>query len=275
MNPVFLEKMFEFYLLEDAYFSDITTDAISQGAINTARITAKEDFILAGAVFLEPLFKILKEPFDIKIFKQDGELIKKGEIIAKVTSKDYSLLYIERICLNMMQRMSGIATKTRILSNLIKNYKAKIVDTRKTTPGFRFFEKYAVRIGGGLNHRMGLFDAVLIKDNHIKDAGGITSAIEQARLNTSFTSKIEIECENESMVEEAVNANADIIMLDNMNIKDMKEVIDRFEGKAIFEASGNIDKNNIKNVAATGVDFISMGALTHHSLWVDINMKME
>ena len=275
MNPVFLEKMFEFYLLEDAYFSDITTDAISQGTIKTARITAKEDFILAGTVFLEPLFKILKEPFDIKIFKQDGEWIKKGEIIAKVTSKDYSLLYIERICLNMMQRMSGIATKTRNLSNLIKNYKAKIVDTRKTTPGFRFFEKYAVRIGGGLNHRMGLFDAVLIKDNHIKDAGGVTSAIEQARMNTSFTAKIEVECENKSMVEEAVNADADIIMLDNMSIKDMKEVIDRFEGKAIFEASGNIDKNNIKDVAAAGVDFISMGALTHHSLWVDINMKME
>ncbi len=275
MNPVFLEKIFELYLLEDAYFSDLTTDAISKGKTKKAVIKAKEDFILAGSVFIEPLFKILKEPFSILLFKKDGDFVSKGEKIAEVSSKDYALLYLERVCLNMMQKMSGIATKTYRLSNLIKDYKAKIVDTRKTTPGFRFFEKYAVRTGGGINHRMGLFDAVLIKDNHIKDAGGIKEAIESVRKITSFTTKIEVECENEDMVKEAIRYKADIIMLDNMSTKDIKNIVKQFKGKAIFEASGNINEHNIIDVAKSGVDYISSGALTHQAKWVDINMKME
>ncbi len=275
MNPVFLEDIFKFYLLEDAYFSDLTTDSISANITKTAIIKAKEDFILAGAVFIEPLFKILKEPFDINIFKKDGEFVKKSEIIATITSKDFALLYLERLCLNMMQRMSGIATKTNRLANLIKDYKARIVDTRKTTPGFRFFEKYAVKIGGGINHRVGLFDAVLIKDNHIKDAGSITKAIKNVKKDISFTTKIEVECENKSMVKEAIDNKADIVMLDNMDIDVMADIVEEFQDCAIFEASGNIDENNIADVAKTGVDFISLGALTHHSAWVDINMKME
>ncbi len=275
MNPIFLEKMFEFYILEDAYFSDLTTDAISKRETKKAVIKAKQDFVLAGSVFIEPLFRILKEPFRLNLLKKDGDLVLNGEIIAEVSSKDYALLYLERICLNMMQRMSGIATKTRALSILIKDYKAKIVDTRKTTPGFRFFEKYAVRTGGGINHRTGLFDAVLIKDNHIKDANGIKSAVESARKSIPFTTKIEVECEDYGMAKEAVECGADIVMLDNMSVEDMEKIITDFKGRAIFEASGNIDENNIVDVAKSGVDYISMGALTHHAVWVDINMKME
>ncbi len=275
MNPIFLEKMFEFYILEDAYFSDLTTDAISKRETKKAVIKAKQDFVLAGSVFIEPLFRILKEPFRLNLLKKDGDFVLNGEIIAEVSSKDYALLYLERICLNMMQRMSGIATKTRALSILIKDYKAKIVDTRKTTPGFRFFEKYAVRTGGGINHRTGLFDAVLIKDNHIKDANGIKSAVESARKSIPFTTKIEVECEDYGMAKEAVECGADIVMLDNMSVEDMEKITTDFKGRAIFEASGNIDENNIVDVAKSGVDYISMGALTHHAVWVDINMKME
>ncbi len=275
MNPIFLEKMFEFYMLEDAYFSDLTTDAISKRETKKAVIKAKQDFVLAGSVFIEPLFRILKEPFRLNLLKKDGDFVLNGEIIAEVSSKDYALLYLERICLNMMQRMSGIATKTRALSILIKDYKAKIVDTRKTTPGFRFFEKYAVRTGGGINHRTGLFDAVLIKDNHIKDANGIKSAVESARKSIPFTTKIEVECEDYGMAKEAIECGADIVMLDNMSVEDMEKIITDFKGRAIFEASGNIDENNIVDVAKSGVDYISMGALTHHAVWVDINMKME
>lgn len=275
MNPVFLEEVFRFYLLEDAYFSDLTTEAISEDRMRKSTIKAKEDFILAGGVFIEPLFKILNEPFELEIYKKEGESVKNGEAIAKVEAKDRALLYLERICLNMMQRMSGVATKTRMMADLLKDYKTKIVDTRKTTPGFRFFEKYAVRVGGGINHRMGLFDAVLIKDNHIKDAGGVKNAIERARRGISFTTKVEIECENMDMVRQAIESGADIVMLDNMKIEDMRQVIERFNGRVIFEASGNIDENNAVDVAKTGVDYISMGAITHHAVWVDINMKME
>lgn len=175
----------------------------------------------------------------------------------------------------MLQRLSGIATKAYKLSVLIKDYKAKIVDTRKTTPGFRFFEKYAVRVGGGVNHRYGLFDAVLIKDNHIKVAGSIKNAIELAKGDSSFTTKIEVECESEEMVSEAIEGGADIVMLDNMPINEMKKIVEKYKGKAIFEASGNINEKNIVNVAKTGVDFISLGSLTHHACWVDINMKLE
>ncbi len=275
MNPVFLEEVFKFYLLEDAYFSDLTTEAISRGKTRKSTIKAKESFVLAGGVFIEPLFKILNEPFKLNIYKKDGEFVKKGEPIATVEAKDCALLYLERICLNMIQRMSGIATKTRKIADLLKDYKTKIVDTRKTTPGFRFFEKYAVRIGGGINHRIGLFDAVLIKDNHVKDAGSVKNAIEWARQNISFTTKIEVECEDIDMVAQAIDNGADIVMLDNMKIKDMKQVVDRFRDRVIFEASGNIDESNALDVAKAGVDYISMGAITHHAVWVDINMKME
>jgi len=275
MNPIFLKKILELYILEDSYFSDITTEAIVSNKKVVGTIKAKEDFVLAGSIFIEPLFEIFGKPHSIEIFKKEGEWIKKGDIIAKIEAEDSVILTAERVCLNILQRLSGIATKTRSLADLIKDHKAKIVDTRKTTPGFRFFEKYAVRVGGGANHRMGLFDAALIKDNHIKAAGSIKKAIELVKKNCSFTTKIEVECENENMVAEAIENGSDIVMLDNMQIEDMRRIVEKYKGKAIFEASGNIDENNIVNVAETGVDFISTGSLTHHACWVDINMKLE
>lgn len=275
MNPIFVQESLKSYLLEDAYFSDVTTDSISSGKIAVSRIKAKEDLILAGSIFIAPLFSAMDEKCDIEYLKKDGNEVKKGEYIANVSAKDYALLYVERVCLNMLQRMSGIATRTRRFVNLLKGYKTNIVDTRKTTPGFRFFEKYAVKIGGGTNHRMGLFDAALIKDNHIKDAGGIKNAVELVRGNVPFTTKIEVECLNENMVKQAINAEADIIMLDNMNTRDMKYIVNKFGSEAIFEASGNINEDNVSQIAGTGVDYISSGSLIHHAVWMDINMKME
>ncbi len=275
MNPIFLKKVLELYILEDSYFSDITTQAIASNKKVTGTIRAKEDFILAGSIFIGPLLEIFNRPFSIEILKKEGKEIKKGETIAKIEAEDNVILTAERIYLNILQRLSGIATKTRTLADLIKDYKAKIVDTRKTTPGFRFFEKYAVRVGGGVNHRIGLFDAALIKDNHIKAAGSVKKAIELVKKNSSFTTKIEVECENERMVAEAIENGADIVMLDNMSTEDMKRMVEKYNGTVIFEASGNIDEKNIVDVAKTGVDFISLGSLTHHACWVDINMKLE
>ncbi len=275
MNPIFLKKVLELYILEDSYFSDITTQAIASNKKVIGTIRAKEDFILAGSIFIEPLFEIFNRPYSIKIFKSEGKWVKNGETIAKIEAEDNVILTAERICLNILQRLSGIATKTRALADLIKDYRAKIADTRKTTPGFRFFEKYAVRVGGGVSHRMGLFDAALIKDNHIKAAGSIKKTIELVKKNSSFTTKIEVECENEQMVTEAIESGADIIMLDNMSHSDIKRLVEKYKESTMFEASGNINENNIINIAKTGVDFISVGSLTHHACWVDINMKLE
>lgn len=275
MNPIFLKKVLELYILEDSYFSDITTQAIASNKKVIGTIRAKEDFILAGSIFIEPLFEIFNRPYSIKIFKSEGKWVKNGETIAKIEAEDNVILTAERICLNILQRLSGIATKTRALADLIKDYRAKISDTRKTTPGFRFFEKYAVRVGGGVSHRMGLFDAALIKDNHIKAAGSIKKTIELVKKNSSFTTKIEVECENEQMVTEAIESGADIIMLDNMSHSDIKRLVEKYKESTMFEASGNINENNIINIAKTGVDFISVGSLTHHACWVDINMKLE
>ncbi len=273
MNKLFLEDLLKSYLLEDMYFSDVTSESICKGTKTKALIKAKEDFLVAGLIFIKPIFDVLKEEVFVQFNANDGEFVKKGDIIAIVEAKDYALLEAERLILNIIGRLSGIATKTQTLSQLIKDYKAKIVDTRKTTPGFRYFEKYAVRVGGGINHRIGLFDAVLIKDNHIKIAGSITKAIELARKN-SFTKKIEVEVSNIEEAKEAILAKADIVMLDNMDIETMSMCVSKFNGKALFEASGNVDEKNIADIAQTGVDFISSGSIIHHAVWVDGNMKI-
>ncbi len=275
MNPVFLKKLFELYLLEDAFFEDITTESIFEGKRQKAVIRAKEDFVLAGSVFLSDIFKLTGYDFDINLLVEDGKKVKKGDVIAEIVSTDKAILYVERVCLNLLQRLSGIATRTRKFVELIKPFKAEVVDTRKTTPGMRYFEKYAVRVGGGTNHRMGLFDAVLIKDNHIKAAGGIKSAIDRVRKHVSFTAKIEVECANLEMVKDAFESGADIIMLDNMSLDEIKEAVGLYGGKVLLEASGNINEDNIVDIAKTGVDFISSGSLIHHACWVDINMKLE
>ncbi len=275
MNPVFLKKLLEFYLLEDSFHSDITTESTMNNSKAKASIKAKEDFVIAGTIFIEPVLSLFDENFKANIRVNDGQYIKKGATVATIEARVKTLLTSERLILNILQRLSGIATKTKELVDLVKPFNVKITDTRKTTPGFRFFEKYAVRVGGGINHRMGLFDAVLIKDNHIKAAGSLKKAIEMAKKHASFTTKIEVECSNYSMVRNAVEAGVDIIMLDNMETEQIQKVINDFKGKVIFEASGNIDENNIVEVAKAGVDFISLGALTHHACWVDINMKLE
>ncbi|WP_035589131.1 carboxylating nicotinate-nucleotide diphosphorylase [Hippea jasoniae] len=273
MNPVYLKKVFEYLLLEDAFYSDITTDSIATDKTARAIVKAKEDFVVAGLIFIKPLFETVCDNFEIELLKKDGDIVKKSHQLAIIKASDRCLLYVERALLNLLQRLSGIATKTKKIATLIEPYKTKITDTRKTTPGLRFFEKYAVKVGCGTNHRMGLFDAVLIKDNHIKAAGSIRKAVELVRKNISFTTKIEVECANIDMVKEALDSKVDIVMLDNMKPEEIKTVIETFKNQALFEASGNIDENNITDYAQTGVDFISLGAITHHACWVDINMK--
>ncbi len=273
MNRLFLEDLLKWYLLEDIYYSDITTESICKGLQAKALIKAKQDFIVAGLIFIKPIFDLLKEEAEIEFYVQEGQFVTKGSRIATVKAKDSALLQAERLILNIIGRLSGIATKTRIFANLIKDYKAKIVETRKTTPGFRYFEKYAVLVGGGLNHRIGLFDAFLIKDNHIKVAGSISKAVELAR-KTNFMKKIEVEASNIEEVKEAVASNVDVVMLDNMDTETMQKCISMFEGQVLFEASGNIDEHNIVEIAKTGVDFISSGSIIHHAVWVDVNMKI-
>jgi len=275
MNPLFLENLLRNYFLEDAHYSDLTTDSISSGKACDAYILTKEDGILAGGIFLEPLFKLLDKNTEIELLKGEGKRIKKGDIVAHIRGKDKTILYGERTALNIVQRCSGIATKTHQLSSLIENHKAQLTDTRKTTPGFRYFEKYAVRIGGGTNHRMGLFDCVLIKDNHIKIAGSIKEAVKRAKKTIPFTTKIEVEVENLKMLKEALSLKVDIIMLDNMDIENMEKAVEIANGKAVLEASGNINERNIEQVAKTGVNYISCGAIIHHAVWLDMSMKIS
>ncbi|MCD6129401.1 MAG: carboxylating nicotinate-nucleotide diphosphorylase [Deltaproteobacteria bacterium] len=275
MNPLFLENLLRNYFLEDAHYSDLTTDSISSDKTCDTYILTKEDGILAGGIFLEPLFKLLDKNTEIELLKGEGKRIKKGDIVAHIRGKDKTILYGERTALNIVQRCSGIATKTHQLSSLIENHKAQLTDTRKTTPGFRYFEKYAVRIGGGTNHRMGLFDCVLIKDNHIKIAGSIKEAVKRAKKTIPFTTKIEVEVENLKMLKEALSLKVDIIMLDNMDIENMEKAVEIANGKAVLEASGNINERNIEQVAKTGVNYISCGAIIHHAVWLDMSMKIS
>ncbi|MEA1995504.1 MAG: carboxylating nicotinate-nucleotide diphosphorylase [Campylobacterota bacterium] len=275
MNPLFLENLLRNYLLEDVHYSDLTTDSIASGKTCDAYILTKEDGILAGGIFLKPLFKLLDKNTEIELLKGEGKKIKKGDIVAHIRGKDKTIFYGERTALNIVQRCSGIATKTYRLNSIIKNYKAQLTDTRKTTPGFRYFEKHAVRIGGGTNHRMGLFDCVLIKDNHIKIAGSITKAVKRVKKTIPFTTKIEIEVENLKMLKEALSLKADIIMLDNMDTENMKKAVEIANGKLILEASGNINEKNIEQVAKTGIDYISCGAAVHHAVWLDMSMEIK
>lgn len=273
MNKLFLENMLKSYLMEDIYYADITSESICKTQEVKASIKAKEDFVVAGLIFIKPIFEVLKEKVFIEFNAKDGDFVKKGTILATLLAKDYALLQAERLILNIIGRLSGIATKTHIFCELIKSYKSKIVDTRKTTPGFRYFEKYAIVVGGGINHRIGLFDAILIKDNHIKVAGSITKAVELAR-KSSFMKKLEVETSNIQEVREAIAVGADVVMLDNMDVDTMKACVSMFEGKVLFEASGNINESNVVDVAKTGVDFISCGSIIHHAVWADVNMKI-
>lgn len=261
-------------LQEDIGYGDITTSLlIPEGNKSKAHFIANEPFVLAGLPFALKVFHVLDSFIKSQIYCRDGTRVRKGSVIAEISGKTHNILKGERVSLNILQRLSGIATLTNIYVEKIEGSKAKIIDTRKTTPCLRFMEKYAVRVGGGYNHRFGLFDGVLIKDNHIKASGGIQKAVKAAKKGHHLL-KIEVEVKNLQELKEAIAAGVDIIMLDNMTVEKMKEAVKISGGRALLEASGNIKPENVSEVARTGVDLISVGALTHSSSAVDISLKI-
>ena len=268
------DKLIRMALEEDITSEDVSTNAVMPTKVQgTVDLIAKEDGVIAGMDVYARVFKLLDEDTEIEMFCHDGDEVREGDLMAKVTGDIRVLLSGERVALNYLQRMSGIATYTRSVAKLLEGSGVTLLDTRKTTPNCRVFEKYAVRVGGGCNHRYNLSDGVLLKDNHIGAAGSITKAIQMAKAYAPFVRKIEIEVENLAMVKEAAEAGADIIMLDNMSTEDMSEAIRIIDGRAETECSGNVTKENIGRLTALGVDYISSGALTHSAPILDISMK--
>jgi nicotinate-nucleotide pyrophosphorylase (carboxylating) len=238
-------------------------------------IAAKEKGILAGLPLVRELFSLLDPGSKIQPLVEEGAPLEPGLQLGLVSGPALALLRGERTALNILQRLSGVATTTREMVELISSTKARLVDTRKTTPGFRLLEKYAVTVGGAINHRMGLYDCVMIKENHIKVAGSITAAVEAIRGAISFTARLEIEVRNLKELEEALDVGADLVLLDNMDLPTLRKAVTMARGKALTEASGGITRDNILHVAETGVDYISSGAMIHHAVWLDINMKIR
>ena len=268
------DKLIRMALEEDITSEDVSTNAVMPTNVKgTVDLIAKEDGVIAGMDVYARVFKLLDESMEIEMFCQDGDEVKKGDLMAKVTGDIRVLLSGERVAMNYLQRMSGIATYTRSVVKLLEGSGVTLLDTRKTTPNCRVFEKYAVRVGGGCNHRYNLSDGVLLKDNHIGAAGSITKAIQMAKAYAPFVRKIEIETETLEQVAEAVEAGADIIMLDNMTPEVMKQAVALIDGRAQTECSGNITKENIARICEIGVDFVSSGALTHSAPILDISMK--
>jgi nicotinate-nucleotide pyrophosphorylase (carboxylating) len=263
-------------LKEDIGTGDITTDALVPDAmVSTATMVAKADGIVAGMEVAEAVFRYLSPQLSWKPFVLDGDKIKKGDLLVEMSGPFRTLLSGERLALNFLQRMSGIATATRLFVEAVAGFGTKILDTRKTVPGLRILDKYAVKAGGGENHRIGLYDMVLIKDNHIKVAGSITKAVGQIREKVPAGIKIEVETTSITEVREALEAKADIIMLDNMTNDEMKTCVSIINHQAKIEASGNMNLERVKSVAATGVDYISIGALTHSVIALDISMNIK
>ena len=268
------DKLIMQALEEDITSEDITTNAVMrERREGEVELICKEDGIIAGLWVFERVFTLLDPSTTVTLFVKDGDEVKKGQKMGVVTGDIRVLLSGERTALNYLQRMSGIATYTRSVAKLLEGMKTKLLDTRKTTPNMRIFEKYAVRTGGGYNHRYNLSDGVLLKDNHIGAAGSVKKAVELAREYAPFVRKIEVETETLEMVKEAVEAGADIIMLDNMSLEMMKEAVDYIDGRASTECSGNVTKENAAQLAAAGVDYISSGALTHSAPILDISLK--
>ncbi len=261
-------------LREDISSEDVTTNSVMKEAVaGEVELICKQDGVIAGLDVFKRVFELLDKETKAKFFCKDGDAVKSGELLGKVTGDIRVLLSGERVALNYLQRMSGIATYTRSVADLLAGSRTKLLDTRKTTPNMRIFEKYAVRVGGGYNHRYNLSDGVLLKDNHIGAAGSVAKAVRMAKEYAPFVRKIEVEVENLDMVREAVEAGADIIMLDNMSTEEMKEAIRIIDGRAETECSGNVTKENIGRLAALGVDYISSGALTHSAPILDISLK--
>ena len=261
-------------LQEDISSEDVTTNAVMKEAVTgEVQLICKQDGVVAGLDVFRRVFEILDENVKIDFYCKDGDEVKKGELMGVVTGDIRALLSGERVALNYLQRMSGIATYTHSVAKLLEGTKTKLLDTRKTTPNMRIFEKYAVCVGGGYNHRYNLSDGVLLKDNHNGAAGSVTKAVQMAKEYAPFVRKIEVEVENLDMVREAADAGADIIMLDNMSPEDMKEALRIIDGRAETECSGNVTKENIDRLTSLGVDYISSGALTHSAPVLDISLK--
>lgn len=261
-------------LREDITSEDITTNSVMREyQLGEVELICKQDGVIAGLDVFKRTFELLDSKTEVTFTKKDGDTVKNGDKIGVVRGDIRVLLSGERTALNYLQRMSGIATYTRSIADLLKGSKTKLLDTRKTTPNMRVFEKYAVKVGGGYNHRYNLSDGILLKDNHIGAAGGVKEAVQMAKEYAPFVRKIEIEVENIDMLKEALDAGADIIMLDNMSVEDMKEAVKLVSGKAETECSGNVTKENVERLVDIGVDYISSGALTHSSQILDLSLK--
>ena len=270
-----IEEIIVLSLEEDIQHGDITTDCLElENKSSTAILVSKAIGILAGLEIFIETFYLVDESVEIKKYLEDGDRVKPGMTICQIKGKSGSLLRAERVALNFLQRLSGIATLTAKLVKEIGQNKARLLDTRKTTPLLRQLEKYAVRVGGGYNHRFGLYDMIMLKENHIRAAGSITKAVELVRKNDT-SHKIEVEVTNLEELEEAVKSRVDRVMLDNMSINEMQKAVDRYHGKVELEASGNVGLETIKEIAETGVDYISSGSMTHSYKSLDISLIFE
>ena len=275
LNKFYVQEHVKNALIEDIGFGDITTENLAgENDFLSAELNTRDDGVLCGCEVFKTVFKSLCDDVKIKFYFKDGDKIHKGDKIADISGSAKCLLMGERTALNYIQRMSGIATETRKYQDAISPYKAKIVDTRKTTPNFRAFEKYSVKVGGGALHRFNLSDCAMIKDNHIKLAGSITDAVMKLRTNLSHAHKIEVECDTLEQVKEAVAVRADIIMLDNMSLENMKEAVKIIDNKAIAEASGNVRLETVNKIASTGVDIISSSAIVAKAPTLDLALDM-
>lgn len=269
IDPIILKA-----LDEDITDVDVSTKILGSGkTLATVELIAKQDGVLSGMVVFERVFKILNDKVSIDWIKGDGDSFTEGQLLAKIHGDVETLLTAERVALNFLQRMSGIATATQKMVKRLSGSNIKLMDTRKTTPGLRILEKYSVRVGGGNNHRYNLSDMIMLKDNHINAAGGVKEAIKLAQERSPYIKKIEVETETLEMVKEAVAAGADIIMLDNMSVDEMREAIDLIGGRAIVEASGNLNAENIEKLKSFDIDYVSSGAITHSAGIIDLSMK--
>ncbi|MCE5199775.1 MAG: carboxylating nicotinate-nucleotide diphosphorylase [Armatimonadota bacterium] len=275
LDPIYIEQVVKTALAEDIGSGDVTTLlTIPQDAQATATLTAKQEGVIAGQDVAWAAFSLLHCPVQYMQAVPDGTRVKSGDLIGRVSGNARGVLTGERVCLNFLQRMSGVATLTAKYVDAVSHTKARIVDTRKTTPGLRRLEKYAVIVGGGRNHRFGLSDGILIKDNHIAAAGGIAPAVNAARQGAPHTLTVEIEVINLDQLREAIDARPDVVMLDNMPIEQMREAVSIANGKVLLEASGGVNLETVRAIAETGVDIISVGALTHSAPAMDISLNI-
>ena len=278
MNPITMKAQIDPLLLaalrEDISNEDVSTNAvIREETPGEVELLAKQDGVIAGLEVFARVFTLLDERTEVTFLCKDGDAVRSGQLLGRVRGDIRVLLSGERVALNLLQRMSGIATCAREMAAALQGTNTRLLDTRKTTPGLRILEKYAVRVGGGYNHRLNLSDGVLLKDNHIAAAGGVREAVRLAREYAPFLQKVEVEVETLEMVDEAVAAGADVIMLDNMSVEDMREAVRRIAGRAQTECSGNVTREKLQALADIGVDYISSGALTHSAPILDISMK--